>query len=63
MAVRNAVAVGDLKRMPCRVCGAKKAEAHHEDYDRPLDVVWLCRAHHKERHVHLRKEGVGVYVT
>lgn len=38
---------------PCLVCG-KKAEAHHPDYDRPLDVVWLCPSHHKQAHAIVR---------
>ena len=44
-----AIKTGTLVRMPCVNCGAK-AEAHHPDYDRPLDVVWLCPKHHKEAH-------------
>jgi hypothetical protein len=27
--------------------------AHHEDYDRPLDVMWLCQPCHKQRHKEL----------
>lgn len=48
-AVNNAVRDGRLKRQPCWVCG-EKAVAHHPDYDRPLDVVWLCQPHHKQAH-------------
>jgi hypothetical protein len=39
-----------LERMPCEVCGTEKAEAHHTDYLKPTDVMWLCRAHHINWH-------------
>lgn len=29
-------------------------EAHHADYSRPRDVVWLCRDHHRQLHVEHR---------
>ena len=32
-----------------------KAEAHHEDYSRPLDVVWLCSLHHHRRHAEINR--------
>lgn len=34
-------------KQPCEVCGTP-AEAHHDDYSRPLEVRWLCSVHHKE---------------
>lgn len=49
-AVSNAVRDGRLKKQPCKICGAPKSQAHHEDYGKPLDVTWLCRAHHLELH-------------
>jgi hypothetical protein len=49
VAVSNALRDGKLQRLPCLVCGAK-AEAHHPDYDRPLDVMWLCSEHHAQAH-------------
>lgn len=48
-AVSNAIRDGRLARQPCWVCG-DRAEAHHPDYDRPLDVVWLCQPHHQQAH-------------
>jgi hypothetical protein len=31
----------------CEICGvAAKTEAHHENYDHPLVVKWLCRPCH-----------------
>lgn len=48
-AVRNAIRDGKLQTQPCWVCGLK-AVAHHPDYNRPLDVVWLCQPHHKQAH-------------
>jgi hypothetical protein len=50
---RRAVAValrrGRLERRPCH-CGSLKVEAHHPDYALRLQVEWLCRRHHVERH-------------
>ena len=34
-----------------------KPEAHHPDYSNPLDVVWLCSAHHKQAHALARNQG------
>jgi hypothetical protein len=48
--IRELVRQGRLKRPPCSVCGQANAEAHHEDYSRPLDVKWLCHRHHCEHH-------------
>lgn len=41
---------GTVVKLPCLVCGDEKSEAHHPDYSSPLDVVWLCPAHHKQAH-------------
>lgn len=40
---------GKVLVMPCWICN-EKAEAHHEDYTNPKDVIWLCRKHHLELH-------------
>lgn len=48
-AVGNALRSGLLQKQPCWACG-DEAEAHHPDYSRLLDVVWLCNPHHREVH-------------
>lgn len=50
-AVYHAIKAGKLVRQPCEECGAEKAEAHHDDYAKPLEVRWLCRSHHRQWHV------------
>lgn len=48
--VNQAVKYGILVPQPCLVCGEKNVVAHHKDYDRPYDVIWLCPQHHKDEH-------------
>lgn len=49
-AVRIAIKNGHLRRQPCSVCGQPNAQAHHPDYTKPLEVIWLCPCHHMEAH-------------
>ena len=49
-AVRQAILKGKLEKSPCERCGDEKSLAHHEDYDKPLYVMWLCQPCHKQRH-------------
>lgn len=47
-AVRNGLIV---KPDGCQVCGTKdKIEIHHDDYDKPMSVRWLCRECHCRHH-------------
>lgn len=48
--VKNALRDGRLTRQPCEVCGLPHGEAHHDDYSKPLEVRWLCKAHHRAAH-------------
>lgn len=48
--VHLALKSGKLTKQTCEVCGASKAEAHHDDYTKPLEVHWLCRSHHRKLH-------------
>ena len=49
-AIQKAVEVGAIKPMPCEICGKEKSEAHHDDYNKPYKVRWLCSRHHKDWH-------------
>lgn len=51
----RAIKAGKLIRQPCQVCKALPTEAHHEDYNRPLDVIWLCKVHHKQADIARQK--------
>lgn len=52
VAVGKAINRGVLVKQPCEVCGTTKGriDAHHDDYDKPLEVRWLCRKHHNLLH-------------
>lgn len=43
--VREAIKRGKIQRQPCQECGGE-AQAHHDDYSRPLDVRWYCQPCH-----------------
>jgi hypothetical protein len=45
-------AVRDKKiiKLPCQSCGNVKSEGHHHDYDKPLEVEWLCFTCHRNSH-------------
>lgn len=61
-AVNNAIKLGNLERQSCEIPSCfMVAEAHHDDavslihltcfsYDKPLDIVWLCKEHHEQHH-------------
>lgn len=49
--VGNALRARIIIKQPCVVCGEKhNVHAHHCDYNKPLDVMWLCPQHHKDWH-------------
>lgn len=52
-AVTAAIARGDIIPMPCQICGGNDSVAHHQDYSKPLWVVWLCRGCHGAEHARL----------
>lgn len=55
--VNEAIRYGKLKRPDkCESCGKEcKPQAHHYDYSKPLEVVWLCTACHANVHKEMRE--------
>ena len=41
---------GIVVKKTCVVCGEKEVIAHHEDYSKPYDIIWLCDNHHIAYH-------------
>lgn len=61
-AVRRAIKNGLIERKDCEWCGrVDNVFAHHEDYDKPLDVMWLCPPCHAKRHQQLQQQGKEVW--
>jgi hypothetical protein len=56
--VELSISKGIIQRLPCELCGElgkfkdgrSNVQAHHDDYNRPLSVRWLCQKHHHEWH-------------
>jgi hypothetical protein len=50
-AVEKALPRGAITKAPRCRCGTTiGVHAHHDDYSRHLEVMWLCADHHRERH-------------
>lgn len=55
--VKAALDRGILAR-PVACVGCRRpgpVDAHHVDYSKPLDVEWLCRTCHRDRHVDMAR--------
>jgi len=52
VAVKCAIKAGKIHRKEtCSTCGKKRlTDAHHHDYSKPLEVVFLCRSCHAAWH-------------
>lgn len=56
------VRVGNVEKpKKCERCEKpERLHGHHEDYSKPLDVMWLCTPCHWDRHAELKEMGVVV---
>lgn len=55
VAVANAIKKGTLKKQKCEQCGStNNVQAHHKDYNKKLEVTWLCMFCHKRLHYPIR---------
>jgi len=41
---------GKLKAEPCEECGNPEAQMHHDNYDNPTEIRWLCVGCHGGEH-------------
>ena len=48
--LRYAVRTGKIIKSLCEVCNDSVVFGHHNDYNKPLEVNWLCMTHHREVH-------------
>lgn len=58
--VQQALKTGVLLKGSCQMVSDEckgRIEGHHCDYNKPLDVVWLCMMHHKKWH----RENTPIY--
>ncbi len=65
--VSRAVRKGKLVRPSrCSICGKyAKIEAHHSDYTKPLEVVWVCKACHWKLHkiINAMERVINIVIT
>ena len=56
--INSAIKTGKLFKESCSECGSDDmVHAHHDDYLKPLNIRWLCAAHHAQWH---RDNGPGI---
>lgn len=49
---------------PCEMCGTEiDVHRHHPDYDKPMDIIFLCRTHHKRVHGRIPKDDIDKFDT
>jgi protein-arginine kinase activator protein McsA len=61
-AVNNALRDGKIERPDaCQLCGNDAhLHAHHHDYDKPLEIVWVCARCHMRHHHALEDHAIEI---
>jgi hypothetical protein len=54
LAVKTGMIIRESKCTQCLIEG--KVEGHHEDYNKPLDVIWLCTQCHRALHQRMKSK-------
>jgi len=55
--VGTEIEAGRLVRGNCEQCSKPNAQAHHEDYSKPLEIIWLCRSCHTFKHAEEKRRA------
>lgn len=56
--VKRALRLKRIKKLPCEICKNKNSFAHHNNYDKPLEIIWLCHKHHSWIHLNFNEAGL-----
>jgi ribosomal protein S27AE len=58
--VRRALEKGTIiKKELCEKCGEPSVLSHHEDYSKPLDIMWLCLRCHQILHCDKKSQPIS----
>lgn len=58
--LNKAINRGDIIKKPCQECNSTvHVHGHHDDYSKPLEVIWLCPLHHRRHHKLLKGKGIN----
>lgn len=62
LTLSNAIRAGKtIKRNCCEFCySTENIHGHHEDYSKPLDVIWICKDCHSLLHSHYVRDGIKI---
>lgn len=55
---RTLVSQGIIIKKTCEECGDQKVQCHHNDYNNPYDIRWLCYKCHLDYHKKLKALGI-----